>query len=75
MVLQRVVGFQALVCTPYRHDVNYSVFDVKCFPFHVAVPCCTMVCRFNFDFSVFAYSWNQDVVAAEQDELAGLQER
>ena len=33
------------------------------------------VCRFNFDFSAFAESWNQDVVAAEQDVLAGLQER
>ena len=33
------------------------------------------VCRFNFDFSAFADSWNQDVVAAEQDVLAGLQER
>ena len=27
------------------------------------------------DFSAFADSWNQDVVAAEQDMLAGLQER
>ena len=35
----RVVGFQALVFTRYRHDVDYSVFDVNCFPFHVAVPC------------------------------------
>ena len=33
------------------------------------------VCRFNFDFSAFADSWNQDVVGAEQDVLVGLQER
>ena len=34
----RVVGIQALVFTRYRHDVDYSVFDVNCFPFHVAIP-------------------------------------
>ena len=33
------------------------------------------ICRFNCDFSAFADSWNQHVVAAEQDVLAGLQER
>ena len=36
---------------------------------------CHAICRFDFDFSAFADSWNQDVVAAEQDVLAGLQER
>ena len=28
-----------LVCTPYRHNVNYGIFNLNCFSSLVAVPC------------------------------------
>ena len=59
------------MCAPYRHAVKYSVFDVNCFPFHVAVPC-RMSFQLRFSLSCKFSPWQPDVLCQLPRDLLML---